>query len=47
MVYAHVKETSALTGKKLARADVNGDGSVNILDVCMIYAHVQGTASLA
>jgi hypothetical protein len=45
-LYAHVKQTSPLSGDVLFLADVSGDGRINVGDVSKLYANVKQTAPL-
>ena len=45
-LYAHVKQTSPLSGDILFIADISGDNRINVGDVSKLYASVKQTASL-
>ena len=45
-LYAHVKQTSLLSGDTLFVADTSGDNRINVGDVSKLYAHVKQTALL-
>ena len=45
-LYAHVKQTSPLSGDILFIADISGDNRINVGDVSKLYASVKQTAPL-
>ena len=45
-LYAHVKQTSPLSGDILFIADISGDNRINVGDVSKLYANVKQTALL-
>ena len=40
MLYEYTNETMKLSDEELQRADVNGDGKVNIKDLNRLYEHI-------